>query len=466
VRPDATQPRSRAIRTLARPSPRVISAVALAGLVAVGAGLRFWGVGANRLGYDEAFTAMAGRKSLGDMLSFLRATDSHPPLDYLLRAPLARAGANEFLFRLPSVLFSVGALVLFAWWMRRRGFPGLVATGLMAFSAFELIHGRTARMYAELELFGVAAAVIAEAWLRRPRRWHAPAVAGVLFLTLLTHVSGFLLGAGLLVLPGRRRDRDAWRWRAAVVAGGAGWALLWGPAFLAQARGGHSDWIPHTTLERAVHTFGRLVVYDPRLHVVALAAVAAGGFVVWRVDRRFARVLACCALVPVVCAAVAGMFAPVLIDRTLTAFVWAPLVAIGYLVGAVTDHARVAGVACIVVLAIVMAPDVFHVPQTRSGPDVVMRHLEHVAQGGDVVAIRPAGKLPELEWSLGVRGALPYRHVSLAGLGNSTGLLLGDGEASGRVWLLDWGARPLAPPDARRCAPDWSGAGARVLCLH
>ena len=68
MRPDATQPRSRAIRTLARPSPRVISAVALAGLVAVGAGLRFWGVGANRLGYDEAFTAMAGRKSLGDML--------------------------------------------------------------------------------------------------------------------------------------------------------------------------------------------------------------------------------------------------------------------------------------------------------------------------------------------------------------------------------------------------------------
>ena len=463
---DAQLAQPSATRARLRLSPSVLSALALTALVVAGAVLRFWGVGANRLGYDEAFTAMAGRKPLGDMFSFLQANDSHPPLDYLIRSPLARFGVDEFLFRLPSVLCSVGALALFAWWMRRRGFAGVVATGLMAFSAFELIHGRTARMYAELELFGVAAAVIADAWLRRPRRWHAPAVAGLLLLTLLTHVSGFLLGAGLLLLPGWRRDREAWRWRAAVAAAGAGWALLWGRAFLVQAGGKHSDWIPRTTLDRTVHTFARLVSYEPRLAVIVLAAVALGGLVVWRVDRRLARVLVCCALMPALLAAAAGTVAPVLIDRTLTAFVWAPLVAIGFLAGEVARHARVAGAVMVVVLALVAVPAALHVPVTRSNPDMLLRHLENVARPGDVVAMRPADKLPELEWSLGVRGALPYRHITLAGIRNSTGLLLGNDEPSGRVWLLDWRTRPLALTTGTRCAPDWSAAGGRVVCLH
>ena len=134
----------------------------------VGAVLRLWGLGAHRLGYDEAFTAMAGRMSLGDLLAYLRTHDSHPPLDYLLRAPLARTGVNEFLFRLPSVVCSAGALALFAWRMRRYALAGVIATALLAVSDFELTHGRTARMYAELELIGVLAAVLADSWLRRP----------------------------------------------------------------------------------------------------------------------------------------------------------------------------------------------------------------------------------------------------------------------------------------------------------
>src|SRR5262249_4758835 len=155
-------------------SPRAstLVLVTLLTLTATGAVLRWWGVGANRLGYDEAFTATVGRMPIFDALRFLRNNDSHPPLDYLIHAPLARAGADELLFRLPSVFCSIAALAVFAWWTRGRGISGVVATALMAFSAFELVHGRTARMYAELELFGVLAAVFADAWLRRPRRWH------------------------------------------------------------------------------------------------------------------------------------------------------------------------------------------------------------------------------------------------------------------------------------------------------
>ena len=53
----------------------------LIALVIAAAFLRLWGLGADRLNFDEAFTAMAGRLSLGDLFQFLRVHDSHPPLD-------------------------------------------------------------------------------------------------------------------------------------------------------------------------------------------------------------------------------------------------------------------------------------------------------------------------------------------------------------------------------------------------
>ena len=160
----------------------------LAGLVVAGATLRVAGLGASRLNYDESFSAMAGRMPLGDLFPFLARNDSHPPLDYLLHLPLARAGVSEFWFRIPSVACSVAALALFAWWMRSWGRTGIIATALMAVNAFQITHGREARMYAELELFGIGVAMLALAWFRRPNRRLAIAMGALVFLGLLTHV--------------------------------------------------------------------------------------------------------------------------------------------------------------------------------------------------------------------------------------------------------------------------------------
>jgi len=441
-------------------------AAALVVTVVVGAVLRLWGLGAHRLGYDEAFTAMAGRMPLGDLLAYLRTHDSHPPLDYLLRAPLARAGVNEFLFRLPSVVCSVGALALFAWWMRRYALAGVIATALLALSDFELTHGRTARMYAELELIGVLAAVLADSWLRRPRRWHAPALGALVLVGLLTHVQVFLLGGGLLVLAGLRRDRESWRWRAAVVAGVAGWALLWGSSFLAQAHGGHSDWIPRTTVDRMVHTFGDLVTNQPQLHLVALAAVGAGGVVLWRRDRRLARVLVCCSVVPAGLAAAAGTVAPVLIDRTLTVAAWGPLMAIGFLVAGLARRSRLLAAVATVALASVAIPAAVHDLVVPTTPDLALRHLTSTVRRGDVVATLPGDKFPELAWSVGVRGHLAYRDTAVRGLGKARGLMLGRTAAVGRVWLLDWNRGPLPLAHRRVCARPWSRGSSRVVCLR
>lgn len=436
----------------------------LIGLVIAAAVLRLWDLGASRLNYDESFTAMAGRLPLSGLFEYLRVHDSHPPLDYLIHAPFARVGADEFLFRLPSALCSIAAVALFAWWMRHRGLAGVVATGLLAVSAFQLLHGREARMYAEMELVGVAAAVLADSWLRRPRSWHAPAIGALVTVGLLTHVSMFLLGAGLLILAGRRTDGDAWRWRAGLAAGFGAWCVLWGPSFLAQTRGGHSDWIPRTTLDGMVHTYGRLVTYDAGLHALALLAVGAGAVMLLRTDRQLGRVWLCCVLVPAALAALTGTVAPVLLDRTLTVASWGPLLAIAFVAAALVRRSRLVGAVSIAVLVVVMVPPAVRLVKDRSNPDIVLRHISKVAHQGDVVAIHSGGRFPEIAWSLGVRRD-HYRVVRVPGLAHTKGMELGTGAPSGRMWLLDWSSHPLPWQSAHRCAPDWFHAGANLSCL-
>ncbi len=439
----------------------------LVALVLAGAVIRLWGLGANRLGYDEAFTAMAGRLPTGSLFSYLRAHDSHPPLDYLLHLPLARLGVSAWWFRLPGALCSIGALGLFAWWMRSRGRVGVLATALMAISAFEIVHGRNARMYAELELLGVGLAVLAESWLRAPRRRHAP-ILGVLVLAgLLTHVSMFLVGAGLLALAGRRSDRDAWRWRVAILGAGAVWAVVWGPSFLVQTRGGHSDWIPRTTPAGVVNTVASLVANDAAAGLLLFAAVVAGGVLLVRRDRRLGAVWGALFAVPLALAALAGLAAPVLLDRTLTLAAWAPFLALGVLLDWLLCRARVVGVVAAVVVGVLLVPPAVTAVTGSSGADRGLRRLELVARPGDVVAVRSAAKAPEVRWALGVRGHEPWRPVTVAGVAPAVaGLALGGAPPTGRVWILDWSSRVREADGYTRCAPDRNFGVSRIMCLR
>jgi hypothetical protein len=458
--------------TLARPEPVAprrlgSSNGVLVGLVIAGAVLRLWGLGANRLGYDEAFTAMAGRLPLGSLFAYLRTHDSHPPLDYLLHLPLARLGADPFWFRAPGVAASIGALALFAWWMRDRGRAGVFATALMALSAFEIIHGRNARMYAELELLGVGLAILAEAWLRAPRRRHAAILFALVLAGLLTHVSMFLVGTGLFVLAGRRRDREAWRWRGALLSAGAVWAVVWGAAFLVQTQGGHSDWIPRTTPARVVDTVASLVTNGTVAALGIFVVVGAGGLLLARRDRRLARVWCACFVIPLTLAALVGLVAPVLLDRTLTMTAWAPALAVGVALDALLTRQRVLGIIAVGLGVLLVVPPAINAVAESSGADRALRRLEAVARPGDVVAVRSAGRASEVRWSLGVRSAQPWRPVAVADVSPAVaGLQLGNGPASGRIWVLDWNSRLRSAPGYERCAPDQNFGVSRILCLR
>src|SRR5690348_12918232 len=158
---------------------------------------------------------MAARRSAGDLFQFLRTHDSHPPLDYLIRAPFAATG-NDVWMRVPSVVFSTAALAVFAWWMRGWGRAGLLATALFAISGFELYYGREARMYALMELVGVVVAFGCHRWLVRRTTASAVLVAVALLVGGFAHGSALLLAAGVFFLPDAHatapRGAGEWRW--------------------------------------------------------------------------------------------------------------------------------------------------------------------------------------------------------------------------------------------------------------
>jgi hypothetical protein len=102
-----------------------------------------------------------------------------------------------------------------------------------------------------------------------------------------------------------------------------------------------------------------------------------------------------------------------------------------------------------------------------TGADRALRRLEAVARPGDVVAVRAAGKAPEVQWTLGVRGHQPWQPVTLTDvLPTVAGLRLGGRAPTGRIWILDWNSRVRAAPGYQRCAPDRHFGVSRILCLR
>jgi hypothetical protein len=446
---------------------RAALSAATVAAITVGAVLRVWQLGRSRLHFPEAFTAVVGRLPVAGMVSFLRVHDSHPPLDYLLRAPLARASASAFVLRLPSALMSIAALALFGWWSRRFGRVGAIATWLMAISSFEIVYGREARMYADMQLIGVLALVLADAWYRRPRRWHAPAMGLLIAVGLLTHVSAWLLLVGLVVLAGRRSDREAWRWRAALAGAAALWVALWGRTFLVQAHGGHSSWIPRTTPARVVSVVGSLITSAGELRLAAFVALVAGGIVIARRRDADARVWLCCFALPTMLTAVGGRFVPLLLDRTMTVFVPGAFLAVGVATNELLERLpRASAIACIATSAVLVGGGVSAATSVAQ-PDGTARYLERVVRRGDVVAMTPPGKSIELLWAIGVRSVDGIARVaSVPELPSVRAIAFSSRHMTGRTWLVRSSNEPNVPGPRRRCAAPKAEGHYRIYCVR
>ena len=200
----------------------------------VGLVLRWWDLGGPKATFDEAFTGVYSHLPLSQIAAGLRAEDAHPPLDYLIRHWFGATGDTAAL-RVPSAVFASLALVVMALWMRRRGWFGVTAVALTSVSTFQLLYAHQARMYALMVLCGTLVALAAEAW------WHDPSarwrwlMGSALVVALFDHSSALLLAGAIVLFPGRRRDGEAWRWRATAVGAVGVWVLVWGRSFAEQA---------------------------------------------------------------------------------------------------------------------------------------------------------------------------------------------------------------------------------------
>jgi mannosyltransferase len=186
---------SRALRVASRPAETWL----VAGVVGVGAALRFATLGSQSYWFDEAQAAHELHLSLGAMLSSVVVHETNPPLYFLLGWVWARVfGTGEVGLRSLSALAGT-AVVLLAYLCGRELVSrraGLVAAALAAVNPFMIWYSQEAREYMLLAALCAASLLYFGRTLRDPTRRNIAWWGGLSSLALLTHFF-----AGFLVVP-------------------------------------------------------------------------------------------------------------------------------------------------------------------------------------------------------------------------------------------------------------------------
>jgi hypothetical protein len=289
------------VRRLPRRAAESPHLVALAGILVLGAVLRFATLDLQSYRYDEAVTV--GRilqPSLFDTLSAVPHSESTPPLYYLVAWLWSRPfGTGEAWMRSLSALAGTASILVvylgaLALPLPRRA--GLVAAAMVAVSPVLIWFSQDARAYALVFLLTALSflffARARRGGARRDLAWWATLSA----LALATHYfAGFVIApeAVLLLLGSRRRRRDVALAVGAIVAVTA----LLAPIALRQAGNAHAGWIAEQPLGQRLERAGAKLaggdngdehgVRQPGpipLGVPAALAVAALALLLWRGD--------------------------------------------------------------------------------------------------------------------------------------------------------------------------------------
>lgn len=216
-------------------------ALALAGSVLAGLGLRLWNLQDQVLGGDELHLARTIlRWPVHKILTTYGLADTSIPLTALYRCLLdSGAVLSEIDFRLPALLCGCLALAALPWVFAGRLDPPTVLLygWLLAISPALVLYSRIARSYLPMVLCGCGAVLAFEAWWRTRARRYALLYVGLGALAVWIHLGAaplvaapFLFAAGDLVIR-----REGWRRLRNLVAVGIGLALACA-VFLVPAR--------------------------------------------------------------------------------------------------------------------------------------------------------------------------------------------------------------------------------------
>ncbi|HSS05410.1 MAG TPA: glycosyltransferase family 39 protein [Solirubrobacterales bacterium] len=245
---------------------------ALLGLTALGVTVRFASLGVQSYHHDEVITA--ARVIPGnfvDMLRQVKASESNPPLYYVLAWGWAKAfGTGEVGLRSLSALFGA-ATVPVAYLVGRelaRERTGLIAAAIVAVNPMLIWYSQEARSYALLVLFGALALLFFVRALRTEEGRDLALWALASGLALCSHyfaVFAVAIEAAWLLVALRSR------WRLVLPAVGAvvavGLALL--PLISAQVNPTHIGWIDHSLLSTRLFETGVSFLAGETGHVIA-----------------------------------------------------------------------------------------------------------------------------------------------------------------------------------------------------
>ncbi|HUT37454.1 MAG TPA: glycosyltransferase family 39 protein [Planctomycetota bacterium] len=184
-------------------------------VVAAGAGLRFYAIGRKSLWLDEAATMSAVDASFAQVFRGVKAHDAHPPLYYLALHTWMQGSRSAAWARSFSAAVGVATLAVF-YFLARALLPrgaALVATLLLAASAYQVYFAQEARHYALAAFFVVAAwyclaHLVAGTWRHRWPLWLGLALANTAGLYTFYYTAFSVAAQGVvLVLLWRRAGR-------------------------------------------------------------------------------------------------------------------------------------------------------------------------------------------------------------------------------------------------------------------
>jgi hypothetical protein len=243
---------------------KVRCGMALGAILALGAALRFWGLGRESFWHDEAWSWALIQ---GDTVRLLAEQDAHPPLYFLLlKGWAAIFGTGEAALRALSALFGIAALPLIFRLARRLGddATALLATLLLALSPYHVLFSQEARSYTLLFALALGSLNLLFDARQAPCRgkWAAWAVltAGVMY----THyMGGFFILAEVAVAAILRRDRPGY-FKEFFWASVGAFALYvpWMPTFVRHTLLiGGGFWIPPLSARGLVNASHEIVTY-------------------------------------------------------------------------------------------------------------------------------------------------------------------------------------------------------------
>lgn len=260
--PPSTEPR---LRGFALP-------LALAGLIAGAAALRFAGLGLQSYHHDEVITAMRVIPGgFSHMLHEVRVSESNPPLYYVLAWGWAKAfGRGEFELRALSAIFGT-ALIPVAYLIGRQlasRRAGLVLAAFAAVNPMLIWYSQEARSYVLLVFFCTLSFWFFLRALDHARGWDLALWALSSALALCSHYFAIFpvaVEAAWLVVSLRSFWRLVLPALALVVATGA--ALL--PLLSAQVNAAHIGWIEKSPLPTRFLEAGTSFLIGETGHVIA-----------------------------------------------------------------------------------------------------------------------------------------------------------------------------------------------------